>query len=68
MFLIASDVVINTSNVEAIYIKDGQLCCDVNTGVYTLNNIPNNALQQVAEALAEGKQFLELEEAKLVRG
>ena len=68
MFLIASDVVINIDNVEIIHVKKGQLCCEVNSGTYTLENIPANALQQVAGALAEGKQYLELEDAKLVRG
>jgi hypothetical protein len=68
MFIIASDVVINIDNMEAVYVRDGNLCCETGHGVYELKDIPDNALQQVAEALAEGKKYLELEDAKHVRG
>ena len=68
MFIIASNVIINVDNIEAIYVQNEKLCCETGHGVYELKDIPDNTLQQVAGALAEGKKYLELEDAKQVRG
>lgn len=67
MFVIASDIVINTDNVSAIFVNDnGHLQFEVTGGALTLGNIPDNALQQVAVAVAEHKAFLEFEDAHIV--
>lgn len=67
MFVIASDIVINTDTVSAIFVNDnGHLQFEVPGGAITLKNIPDNALQQVAVAVAERKPFLEMENASLV--
>jgi hypothetical protein len=67
MFIIASDIVINTDNVSAIFVNDkGHLQFEVPDGALTLGNIPDNALQQVAIAVTEHKPFLEMEDATLV--
>lgn len=66
MFIIASDIIINVDNVSGIFINDkGHLQCDVDGGAYILKNIPDNALQQVAMAAADGKRFLEMEDASI---
>ena len=67
MFLIASDIVINMDNVSATFINDdGHLQLEVSNGAFTLGNIPDNALQQIAVAVAECKPFLEMENARIV--
>lgn len=67
MFVIASDIIINTDNVTAMFVNDnGHLQFEVTGGAITLGNIPDNALQQLAMAVAEHKAFIELEDAKLV--
>ena len=67
MFIIASDIIINMDNVNTVFINDnGHLQLEVPNGAFTLGNIPDNALQQIAVAVAEHKPFLEMEDAKIV--
>lgn len=67
MFVIASDIIINMDNTSAVFVNDnGHLQFEVPNGAFTLGNIPDNALQQIAVAVAERKPFLEMEDAKLV--
>ena len=67
MFVIASDIIINTDNVTAMFVNDkGHLQFEVTGGAITLGNIPGNALQQLAMTVAEHKAFIEFEDARLV--
>ena len=64
MYIICNNVIINVDNIEAIYTQDGKLCCEVGQGAFEIKDAPNNALSQIAVALAEGKQFIEFENAR----
>lgn len=67
MFIIASDIIINMDNVSAVFVNDkGHLQFEVPNGAFTLGDIPDDALQQIAVAVAERKPFLEMEDAKIV--
>lgn len=68
MVIIASDIIINIDNIEAIYVQNGNLCCEVPGGTYVLANVPDDALAQIAVALAEHKSFIEFESAQRMRG
>lgn len=61
MKLILSNIIINLDRVSAIYIEGGYLKLDVGDSCYMVADVPNNALQQIAVAMAEGKSFLEME-------
>lgn len=65
--IIASDIIINVSAGSAVFINDkGHLQVDVSEGAYTLEGAPSDALAQIAVAIAEGKTFVEFENAKIV--
>lgn len=65
--IIASDIIINLNANSAIFVNDkSHLQVDVPEGAYTLTGAPSNALAQIAVALAEGKTFVEFENAKIV--
>lgn len=67
MFIIASDIIINMDNVSAVFVNSKQhLQFEVPNGAFTLGNIPENALQQVAVAAAENKTYLEMDDAAIV--
>lgn len=67
MFIIASDIIINMNAGSAAFINNkGHFQVDVSEGAYTLEGAPSNALAQVAVAIAEGKTFVEFENAKIV--
>lgn len=61
MKLILSNAIINLDRVAAIYVEEGYLKLDVGDSAYMVANMPDNALQQIAVAMAEGKPFLEME-------
>jgi len=61
MKLILSNAIINLDRVAAIYVEEGYLKLDVGDSAYMVTNMPDNALQQIAVAMAEGKPFLEME-------
>ena len=65
MYIIVSNSVISIANANAIYVADGLLKIETETSAMVISNIPENALQQVAEGVAEGKRFIEMEEATL---
>ena len=65
MYIIVSNSVVSTANANAIYVTDGMLKIETETSAIALSNIPENALQQVAEGVAEGKRFIEMEDAVL---
>ena len=66
MTIIASDCVINMEQVQLIHMENGDLVFDVIDGAISLTNCPENALPQIAMAIAQDKKFLEMEDAKLV--
>ena len=65
MYIIVSNSVVSIANANAIYVTDGMLKIETETSAIALSNIPENALQQVAEGVAEGKRFIEMEDAVL---
>lgn len=65
MYILVSNSVISIANANAIYVTDGLLKIETETSVMAISNIPENALQQVAEGVAEGKRFIEMEDATL---
>lgn len=66
MVIITSDCIINMAQVQLTYIEERYLLFETTDGLIRLTNYPDNALQQIAIALAQGKEFLEMEDAKLV--
>ena len=69
IFILTSNAVVYSNCANAIYVDDfGCLCVDTPTGVMIIKNIPDNALQQIAMAEAEGKRYVEFEDAILLIG
>jgi len=67
MIILVSNAVIGCNNMDCIYVdKNGYLHVETGAGVLFVKNIPDNALQQVAMGFAEGKRFVELDDAELV--
>ena len=66
MRLILANAIINMDRIVSTYIEtDGTLRLDCNDAAYIVRNIPENALQQIAVAYAQGKTFLEFDTAIL---
>lgn len=61
MKLILSNAIINLDRIVSIYVEDGTLRLERDDAAYIVKNIPSDALQQIAVAMAEGKPFLEME-------
>lgn len=69
MYIIASDCIVSVELADVVYIPEsGVLRLERAGTCYDLRGAPDNALQQVAEGIAEGKRFIEFEEAELVLG
>lgn len=67
MTIIASNALINVGRADCVYVDNsGYMHIDVGAGTLFLKNIPDNALQQVAMAIAECKRYIEFEDAELV--
>lgn len=67
MTLILSNAIVNAANADCIYVDEhSYMHVDVTAGTLFIKNIPDNAMQQVAMGFAEGKRFVELDEAELV--
>ena len=66
--ILTSNAVVYTVGANAIYVEDDELLVDTPTGVMHIRNIPGDALQQIAMAEAEGKRFVEFEDAVLLVG
>ena len=65
MYILVSNSVVSIANANAIYVTDGLLKIETETSAMVISNIPENALQQVAEGVAEGKRYIEMEDATL---
>lgn len=65
MRLILTNAIINLDRIVSIYVEDGTLRLERDDVAYIIRNIPENALQQIAIAYAQGKTFLELDTALL---
>lgn len=69
MTLILSNALVNTLHFSCIYTdEDGDLVLEGSTETVVITNVPSDVLSKVAVATAEGKEFLELEDAKLMLG
>lgn len=65
MTLILSNALINTIHFSCIYMSDGNLVLEGSNTV-VITNVPSDVLPKIAVAVAEGKEFLELEDAELM--
>ena len=69
MWIIASDVLLHVDMSDAIYVPESNVLRLERAGTcYELVDIPEDALHQVAMGIAEGKSYIEFDNAKLVRG
>lgn len=69
MYIIASDCIVSVELADVVYIPESNILRLERAGTcYDLKNAPDNALQLVAEGIAEGKRFIEFEDAVLVKG
>lgn len=67
MTLILSNALVNTLHFSCIFTdKDGDLVLESSSETIIVTNVPSDVLSKVAAATAEGKEFLELENAKLL--
>jgi len=65
MTLILSNALVNTLHFSCIYMSEGNLVLEGSNTV-VITNVPSDVLSKVAVAIAEGKEFLELENADLL--
>lgn len=65
MTLILSNALVNTIHFSCIYMSEGDLVLE-GSNIVTITNVPSDALPKIAVAVAEGKEFLEFENAELV--
>ena len=68
MTIVTSNAVILTTNADAVFQTEDSLVVDTSTGGMVLLNAPPTSLSRIAMAEAEGKPFVELEDAVLVIG
>ena len=68
MYIFASDCVLNVELSDVVYVPESNIlrferagCC------YELTNIPEDAMQRIAMGIAEGKRYIEFEDATLVK-
>lgn len=68
MYIIASDVILSVDMCDVIYVPESNIVRFERAGTcYELEGAPDNAMQLIAEGVAEGKRYIEFDEAKLVR-
>lgn len=65
MRLILANAIINLDRIVSIYVENDTLRLERDDAAYIIRNIPENALQQIAIAYAQGKTFLEFDTALL---
>ncbi len=65
MTLILSNALVSTIHFGCIYMSDGNLVLEGSNTV-AITNVPSDALAKIAVAVAEGKEFLEFENAELM--
>lgn len=67
MTLILSNALENTDHFHSIYMVDDVLVLEgPGTTIVTVTDVPSDALAKIAVAVAEGRSFVEFENAKLV--
>lgn len=67
MTLILSNALENTDHFHSIYMDDGNLILEgPGATIVTVTNVPSDVLSKIAVAVAEGKEFLEFENAELM--
>lgn len=68
MYIFATDCILSVDLADVAYIPEsGVLRLERSGCCYELKNVPDNALQLIAEGIAEGKRFIDFDEASLVR-
>lgn len=65
MVLLTSHEIVPLDN-RCIYIEEGRLAVESEIATRYVENIPENAIQQIAVGFAEDKSFIEFEDARLV--
>lgn len=65
MTLILSNALVSTIHFSCIYMSDGDLVLE-GSNTIVITNVPSDALAKIAVAVAEGKEFLEFENAELM--
>ena len=69
MYIIASDCILNVELADVVYVPESGVIRFERAGVYyELERAPDNAMQLIAEGVAEGKRYIEFDDAKLVLG
>ena len=66
MTLILSNALVNTLHFHSIYMDDGDLILEGGGSIVTITGVPSDALAKIAVATAEGKSYVEFENAKLM--
>ena len=67
MTLILSNALENTDHFHSIYMVEDVLVLEgPGTTIVTITDVPSDALAKIAVAAAEGRNFVEFENAKLV--
>lgn len=61
MTIIFSNCIINTDQYGLIYGTEDGLCFENLDGAHIIRDVPDDALQQIAVAKAEGKPYIEME-------
>ena len=65
MTLILSNALVSTLHFHSIYMVDNDLILE-GTSIVIIRNVPSDALAKIAVATAEGKSFVEFENAELI--
>lgn len=68
MTLILSNAIVHLGPAHTIYCMNDSLWIEYGTSAIRIDNIPENALQQIAVAETEGQKFLEMDDASLYLG
>lgn len=67
MYIFAADCVLSVDMCDVVYVPESNVLRLERAGTcYELKNVPDNALQLIAEGIAEGKRFIEFENAELI--
>lgn len=62
MYIILSNAVVGISEKDAIYVPEsGYVKIEREHTALLLSGVPDNALQLIAEGIAEGKRFIEMD-------
>lgn len=67
MYIITSNCILNVELADVVYVPENNVVRFERAGTYyELKDIPEDAMQQIAMGIAEGKRFIEFDDAKLI--